>query len=275
MDIPNNETELDRLANKLENEYIGVKPLLLIIVIAVIIIYYYLFSSLGNNENGYTSSIKLFVEIVLWLLFIVLLLLNGISYIFDIDLIKTLEATFGKKTAGATEGGAKKKGKKDKILKLGLVDQVFHLPENKYNYNDAKALCNAYDARLATYDEVNSAYNSGADWCSYGWSADQMALYPTQKSKWQKLQNQKGHERDCGRPGVNGGYMDDAALTFGVNCYGSKPAITPCQAKGMRDKPLVPRTAKELEFDKKVDYWRAQLPSIQIAPFNHDNWSIL
>jgi hypothetical protein len=274
MDIHQN--EMDRLANKLHNRYIGVEPLLLIIVIAVIIIYYYLFSSLGNNENGYTSSLKLFVEIVLWLLFIILLLLNGIAYIFGIDLIKTLKTTFGieeKKSDGldGDVGG----GRGDDLLKIALVKQVFHIPDNKYNYEDAKALCNAYDSRLASYDEVNDAHAKGADWCSYGWSEDQMALYPTQRDKWKKLQNQKGHEQDCGRPGVNGGYMNDAKLTFGVNCYGSKPSITPCQAKAMQNAPFIHKTAKELEFDKKVEYWRTQLPNIKIAPFNHNNWAIL
>ena len=82
-----------RLERKFENRYIGFKPLLLLMVIALIIIYYYVFSSLGNNEDGSSSSIKVFVETVLWLLFIVLLLLNGISYIFGVDLLKSMDST--------------------------------------------------------------------------------------------------------------------------------------------------------------------------------------
>jgi hypothetical protein len=31
-----------------------------------------------------------------------------------------------------------------------------------------------------------------------------MALFPTQKETWDKLQKIKGHEHDCGRPGING-----------------------------------------------------------------------
>jgi hypothetical protein len=34
-----------------------------------------------------------------------------------------------------------------------------------------------------------------------------MALYPTQYNTWKELQKIKGHENDCGRPGINGGYM--------------------------------------------------------------------
>ena len=53
-----------------------------------------------------------------------------------------------------------------------------------------------------------------------------MAFYPTQKSTWNKLQKIKGHEHDCGRPGINGGYIDNPNVRFGVNCFGSKPAIS-------------------------------------------------
>ena len=59
--------------------------------------------------------------------------------------------------------------------------QVFNIPGNHYTYDDAKAMCKAYNAELATYDQVEQAYNLGADWCNYGWSDGQMALFPTQK----------------------------------------------------------------------------------------------
>ena len=36
-----------------------------------------------------------------------------------------------------------------------------------------------------------------------------MALFPTQYEHWEHLQKIKGHENDCGRPGVNGGYIDN------------------------------------------------------------------
>ena len=91
-------TNLDRLTDKLENKYIGIEPMLLIGIIAILIIYYYIFSSLGDNSEGsVTSDIKSFFETILWLLFIVLLLLNGITYIFGIDTIKTIKNLFGQK----------------------------------------------------------------------------------------------------------------------------------------------------------------------------------
>ena len=85
------QSELDKINDKLHNKYIGIGPMFLIGIIALIIVYYYIFSSLGNNDDGSASGIKIFFETTLWLLFIVLLLLNGVSYIFGIDLIKTFD----------------------------------------------------------------------------------------------------------------------------------------------------------------------------------------
>lgn len=264
-------TEMDLIANKLQNKYIGTEPMLLIAVIAVIIIYYYIFSALGNNEDGTASTFKVFFETLLWLLFIFLLLLNGISYIFGIDLIRSIKALFGYDVHIDKDDGDNPVVNKKAIL----IDQVFHLPENKYTFEDSKAVCKAYGARLATFDEMTDAYRKGADWCTYGWSDAQMALYPTQKEKWALLQKKKGHEQDCGRPGVNGGYMIDETGKYGVNCYGSKPSITPDEAQLMRQKPIYTKNKKELAFDEKVKFWRNNLSSIELAPFNHNNWSML
>jgi hypothetical protein len=250
---------------------IGIEPMLLIAVIALIIIYYFVFASLGKNEDGTASSLNVFAENTLWILFVVLLLLNGISYIFGIDIIKTLKKLFGvlpsKPDADLTEA------EKQNILQL--KEQVFHLPENKYTFENAKAICNAYGARLAKYEEMDEAYNKGAEWCSYGWSEGQMAFFPTQTESWNKLQQVKGHENDCGRPGINGGHFDNANLLFGVNCFGPKPHITTAEAERMRNTPLYRKNQKEITFDNKVDYWRNRLSELVIAPFNHNNWSVL
>ena len=77
--------------------------------------------------------------------------------------------------------------------------EVFHVPNNIYNYEEAKAICKAYDSELATYDQIEDAYNKGANWCSYGWSEGQLALFPTQKNVYDDLQKNKGHENDCGQ----------------------------------------------------------------------------
>ena len=65
----------------------------------------------------------------------------------------------------------------------------------------------------------------GISFLSSGWSDGQMALFPTQQKTFDNLQKIEGHENDCGRPGVNGGFMANPNIRFGVNCYGNKPKI--------------------------------------------------
>ena len=91
-----------------------------------------------------------------------------------------------------------------------------------------------------------------SEWCSYGWSEGQMALFPTQKSTWNALQEKEGHEHDCGRPGVNGGFIDNPAVRFGANCYGVKPQMTETEAELMkqRSEADIPVETRE---DKVID----------------------
>jgi hypothetical protein len=121
---------------------------------------------------------------------------------------------------------------------------------------------------------MSKAYDKGADWCTYGWSDDQMALFPTQKEKWERLQKIKGHEKDCGRPGINGGYIYDPNMKYGANCYGPKKPITEREARRMRQKPEIHKTKKELEFDQRVSFWKSKIKDITMSPFNHNNWSM-
>ena len=102
-----------------------------------------------------------------------------------------------------------------------------------------------------------------------------MALFPTQEEKWNKLQKIDGHHHDCGRPGINGGFIDNPNVQFGVNCYGYKPDISSKEAEQMQNQQLYPKTQSEIMFDKKVGYWRKKLSDIMVSPFNSDNWSII
>jgi hypothetical protein len=151
--------------------------------------------------------------------------------------------------------------------------QVFNIPGNDYVYPDAKALCSAYGARLATYSEVEEAYRDGGEWCNYGWSDGQIALFPTQKKTFDELQKIEGHENDCGRPGVNGGYIENPRVRFGVNCYGYKPRMTSTEEELMATEPIYPKTAKDIAMENRVNYWKDKLSEILVSPFNHNSWS--
>ena len=150
--------------------------------------------------------------------------------------------------------------------------QVFNVPGNYYTYEDAKAVCSAFGAELASYDQIEKAYNKGAEWCNYGWSANQLALFPTQRKTYDMLQSKQGREHACGRPGINGGYIANPNVKFGANCYGKKPLIRSEEAHIMQTVPPYPETVEEMEFQKKVDAMKKNIDNILVSPFNHNAW---
>jgi hypothetical protein len=259
------------------NDY-GVNPSMIIIFSVILIIYYFLFSSLGTSAVAPVQTVKspslVVLEVLLWGTFIALFLLNGVKYFYDIDMIASINKIFSPepeiditidKPTGPT-GPAP-------LPEIKFEKQVFHIPNNKYTYGNAQALCAAYGSRLASYDEIEKAYKGGGEWCGFGWSKDQMALYPTQKKTYNKLQKIKGHEHDCGRPGINGGFIDNKNVRFGVNCYGYKPVINDREKEMMEDTPLYPKTKEDIKQQQLIEYWKQKLPEILVAPFNKKKWS--
>jgi hypothetical protein len=276
-----------------------------VILVIVIILYIFLFSSLGkrrqniqtsfagpsaigslqgamnsmeNNpynptsvKSGDVSSGKYVLELLLWSTFVLLLLLNGILYIFNIDVVTSVKNLLG--SVPRVEVTVDTDLRRN--INATRPKEVYHIPGNHYDYKTAKAICKARGSELASYTDINKAFVKGADWCGYGWSEGQMALFPTQMEKWEKLQKIEGHENDCGRPGINGGYIDNPDVRYGVNCYGDKTPITAQEAELMSQTSLYPKTQKELEFDRLVEYWKTKIPDILLAPFNHNNWSII
>jgi hypothetical protein len=148
--------------------------------------------------------------------------------------------------------------------------QVFNISQNKFTYNEAKAVCKVFDSELATLEQLAQSYKDGADWCNYGWTEGQMAFYPTQKSTWDKLQKNSTPEKRkaCGKPGINGGHFTNPELRFGVNCYGIKPSP--------RAQEQIKQTLKsdeDAELEAMVAKFKEDLDNINILPFNRDSWS--
>jgi hypothetical protein len=266
-------------------------PSAFIIVALVLIAYFVVFSSLGNNsttgsQNSYTQAgssdydktSSALVGVVIGIL-IILLLVNGLQYFFGIDIVASIKQVFlgnpiidikVEQTTLDASGGILGS---NTIPEIRYTEQVFNIPGNYYGYEDAKTLCTAYGARLANYQEVEDSYNKGGEWCNYGWSDGQMALFPTQTTTYNNLQKIKGHEHDCGRPGINGGYMANPHLKFGVNCYGYKPKINQEEEQLMQVTTPYPKTEKDILFEKRVDYWKSKLGDILVSPFNYNTWS--
>lgn len=284
------------LTSRVDN-FISVNPFVLILLFVIVFVYVLIFlgteTSVIEQTTGYAgfdigeatpfarspeiqtdASAIGFLEILLWGLFIILIFSNVINYIFKLDIYANIKNIFS--PVPEIEIDVKQKYEKKKPPpRKKYKKQVFHIPNNKYTYEDSKALCQAYGGRLATYDEIKEAHNKGAEWCSYGWSDQQMAFFPTQKETYDKLQKIEGHEHDCGRPGINGGYIDNPNVRFGVNCFGYKPSITNEEMVYMENMPLYPRTKKDKELERKVKHFREKIDEIRLAPFNKTSWSIV
>lgn len=236
------------------------KPILVFIIVFIIIIVVLLFSNLGDNNGSFLK----YIEILLWIVLIVFFVLYIIRLVFNIDITMRIKKFFtNEPEIDLIVNHAKKELEKK---------QVFHIQNNKYDYEDAKSVCKAYNSKLANWKEMDEAFRKGADWCSYGWSEGQMALFPTQFDKWSKLQEIDGHENDCGRPGINGGYISNPNIKFGINCFGQKPKINENEEILMLEHDIYPKTKKEINFNDKVKYWKNNINNILISPFNKDRW---
>ena len=99
----------------------------------------------------------------------------------------------------------------EELIKENIVrpKQVFNVSDNVFNYDEAKSVCEAYGGDLASLDQMVDAYKNGADWCNYGWSEGQLALFPTQKDTFEKLEKNPETRGQCGLPGINGGYFEN------------------------------------------------------------------
>lgn len=251
-------------------------PIVIITIIVVIVVYGLLFGSLGSESTTTSESAKSSIrvmEIILWSVFILLILFNGFNYIFNMDIATSIKNFFSSEPT--IDIVVKDTQPKPVVPEITLQKQVFNIPDNNYTYDDAKAVCKAYGADLASWKNIKNAFEKGADWCNYGWSKDQMILFPTQYNKWLKLQKIKGHENDCGRPGINGGYISNPNAKFGVNCYGYKPKMTPNDRLNMLNSTIYPVTKKDIELDNKVKYWKNKLMDLIVSPFNNNLWSIV
>jgi len=265
-----------------------INPRVIILILVVVFMGYFVINALagGDNENDNKES-ALFanisiLEIFLWAILIIVVLLNGFQYFFNTNITTEISDLLSTKPKITIAQSVPEDSNASSDLGSGpslkMRKQVFHIPSNIYDYENAKALCQAYGADLANIDQMEEAHKSGAEWCSYGWSDNQMVLYPTQKSTWEELQksNDPAKKNSCGRPGVNGGYMENASMKAGVNCYGPKPEMNQSSSKLMSSIQNV-EAGKMLnpEHEARVQEMRGKINDIVIAPFNKSAWSLL
>ncbi len=226
---------------------------------------------LGSNENK--TFFQWILELIFWIIIGFIIITNALRYFFGIEIITSISDILTNNPLIEIDVNKSNKSENsEKKVTFSDKNEVFHISGNNYRYKDAEPICKAYGARVATYDEIEKAYNNGAEWCEYGWSENQMAFFPTQKKTWEELQSSEKNKNACGRPGINGGYMANPNIRFGVNCYGVKPDISD------REKCLMENTSyyenpEEKIVDSKAEYWESRLSDLLISPFNENKWS--
>lgn len=264
---------------------------LLSIFLFYIVVYFF---QLPMTETTKPISIYL-IETGLWVVFMIILFVDFFKYVLGVSITDVLsklnilgaQPTFSIDASGhlIDASGNQVDASGNRISKRAVsdasscltnagnpTDEVFNVSNNVYTYSDAQAVCNIYGAKLATYDQIEQSYQKGGEWCNYGWSEGQMAFFPTQKSTWTKLQATDNHKNDCGRPGVNGGFIANPYIKFGVNCYGQKPKPTADDLAKMnaRQNTVYPQTAADIEMEKKLNQWKN---TVSVNSYNNKKWS--
>lgn len=174
----------------------------------------------------------------------------------------------------------KKEEKKDKKKKTKEVFLIY----NKVNYLQAKELCKLYKGRLATKEDLEEAFEDGANWCTWGWLDGEKIGYPVQEKFWTFIE--KKHKGHCGpTAGLNIIENIDPVKLYSVTCYGIKPP----KSKNDTDLELVlnevnaddslqseiekcKKSKREAEQKKWID---EEKKKIRIVTFNDSKWSVM
>jgi hypothetical protein len=253
-------------------------PVIFIILLLILVFFGAFSYSLANrntittSSSGSTGSVSRIIGILVVIILVVLLVVHAFQYFFSINVTAYVQGLFTSNPKIDIVVDESKVPPGTSVPEIKLYKQVFNIPGNYYDYENAKAVCQAYGADLASYNQMEKAYNNGAEWCNYGWSANQLALFPTQQKTYDTLQTIPGHANDCGRPGINGGFIANPNVKFGVNCYGYKPKITEEEEELMKTYTPYPETVQDVAFQKRVDFWKKKVDDILVSPFNYNNW---
>lgn len=254
------------------------------IILYTIIFYVFIYVlniSLVSDQKPFMVTV---IESGLWIIIFLFIVIFFFKYILKINIVDLFFEWFNNLTNNiiipekkyiSTNTNATTTTLSNEIINLS-GEEVFNISNNLYSYTDADAICKTYGARLANYNDIEKAYNNGAEWCSYGWSENQMAYFPTQKATWENLQKHPKHKNDCGRPGVNGGYIGNPEFKFGVNCYGKKPKPKQGELDLMNTKRqyIVPKSEEDILMDKKIKYWTDNSANLlKINSYNGEKWS--
>jgi len=263
------------------SNFINTPTSIITIIISLIMFYVIIFLFRIPTSNDAKPVTVSLLELLGWITFVVICFVDFFKYALNLSLTGLVGSAASSITpiTASIAVSSDMSGNIHGNLSLAhpvQKDEVFNISNNLYTYDDAQAICSAYGSTVATYDQIEDAYDNGAEWCNYGWSDGQMAFFPTQKATWDKLQKTTDHKNDCGRPGINGGYMANPYIKFGVNCFGKKPSPTDSDlARMAANKEInVPKSASDLLLDAKVQFWKDNASKMLVMnSFDRKHWS--
>jgi hypothetical protein len=265
-------------------DYIDV-PISILSVVLFIFVFYTVIFIIGLPMTPETKPISItIIETFVWVLLGIMIIVNFFKYVLGVPILNlfsnwsstTWNSVPSTNTPSVIDSSNNDVPGAVENVPVIEKEEVFNISNNLYTYDDARTLCKAYDSRLATYDDIEKSYNDGGEWCNYGWSEGQMVYYPTQKATWNELQKDPKKKNTCGRPGINGGYIENPYINFGVNCFGKKPKPSQKDLDFMdaKNSSIAPKTPEELLLDKKVQFWKDNAAKIvNINSFNGKKWS--
>ena len=126
---------------------------------------------LSNSNNSFTKKVSNFFskhQTTILIVVVILVFIIVLFAIFRINL-KDIPGSFKKFFQG------------EKPIFEAETKEVFNIKSNMFTYNEAELVCKAYGAELATLEQLVDAHQNGANWCNYGWTKEQLALYPIQE----------------------------------------------------------------------------------------------
>ena len=140
--------------------------IILLVLVLIVVVYGLIFKYLGVDSSDGKMH---FIKLLLFGLFTFLVLVNGLKYFFNYELVENVEEEkvdepeqdketkvddsrllFNNRATNDELSNSRKGGKKE----------VFHIGDNVYTFDEAKMICNAYDGELADYSQIENAYKS-------------------------------------------------------------------------------------------------------------------
>jgi hypothetical protein len=145
--------------------------IILLAFVVITILYYILFSSLGKGNGGNGSGVgsspgsgsgvgseptgKRTLEVILWSIFIILIIINGFQYFFNVNFTASIKDIFTDKPK--IDLSIQEPPGENVVPELKIKKEVYNIPSNNYTYDDSKAICQAYGGKLATYNQIEDS----------------------------------------------------------------------------------------------------------------------